>query len=97
MSSGKIAGNVIAKCIKAGDVSAKALSQYDAEVREELGKSLDKNYKIKEVVTKVSDKTMDVAAHSLQGVNFENVTITKLVKEIVTRNPALLKELVGLF
>ncbi|CAJ37194.1 NAD(P)/FAD-dependent oxidoreductase [Methanocella arvoryzae] len=96
MSSGRIAGNIIANCIRAGDVSAKALSRYDAEVREALGKSLDKNYKIKEVVTKVSDNTMNVAAHSLQGVDFENVTVTKLVKEIVTRNPALLKELVGL-
>lgn len=97
MASGRIAGNVLAKCIKAGDVSAQALARYDAEVKDTLGKTLEKNYKIKEVVTRVSDKTMDVAAHSLQGVSFENVTIPKLVKEIVTRNPILLKELVGLF
>ncbi len=96
MASGRIAGDVLAECIAAGDVSGKALAKYDRTVREELGKSLDKNYKIKEVVTKVSDRTMDVAAHSLQGVEFENVTIPKLVKEIVTRNPGVLKELVGL-
>ena len=96
MASGQIAGEVLAACIKKGDVSAKALSRYDMEVRETLGKSLEKNYKIKEVVTRVNDNTMNVVAHSLQGVSFENVTIPRLVKEIVTRNPALLKELVGL-
>jgi digeranylgeranylglycerophospholipid reductase len=96
MSSGRIAGSVIADCAKKGDFSAKALSTYDAKVREELGKSLDKNYRIKEVVTRVSDHTMDVVAHSLQGVVLENVTIPRLVKEIVTRNPGLFKELVGL-
>ncbi|HMK47578.1 MAG TPA: NAD(P)/FAD-dependent oxidoreductase [Methanocella sp.] len=96
MSSGRIAGDVIARCILDDDVSAKSLSSYDAEVRIELGKSLDKNYKIKEVITKVSDNTINVAAHSLKGVNFENVTVPRLVKEIVTRNPTLLKELVGL-
>lgn len=96
MASGRIAGNVIAECIRENDVSGKALTKYDKIVREELGKSLDKNYKIKEVVTRVSDHTMNVAAHSLQGVEFENFTIPKLVKEIVTRNPGVLKELVGL-
>jgi digeranylgeranylglycerophospholipid reductase len=96
MASGKIAGNVIAECIKANDVSAKPLIKYDRLVREELGKSLDKNYKIKEVVTRVNDNTMNLVAHSLQGVELENVTIPKLVKEIVMRNPGLLKELVGL-
>jgi digeranylgeranylglycerophospholipid reductase len=96
MASGKIAGNVIAESIKGGDVSAKALTKYDRLVREELGKSLDKNYKIKEVVTRVNDNTMNLVAHSLRGVELENVTIPKLVKEIVIRNPGLLKELVGL-
>ncbi len=67
MTSGRIAGNVIAESIKDGDMSAKALTQYDKLVREELGKSLDKNYKIKEVVTRVNDNTMDLVAHSLMA------------------------------
>ena len=96
MESGQIAGDVVAGCVRRGDVSAGALAEYDRRVREELGKSLDRNYRIKEVVTKVSDQTMNVVAHSLQGVELEDVTIPKLVKEIVTRNPGALKELVGL-
>ncbi|MCD1296007.1 digeranylgeranylglycerophospholipid reductase [Methanocella sp. CWC-04] len=97
LESGDIAGKVIAECIKAGDVSQAKLSKYDHEAREKLGKMLDRNYKVKEVVTGVSDNTMNAVAHSLQGVSFDDISIPKLLTEVVKRNPMVLKELVGLF
>ncbi|WP_174590728.1 NAD(P)/FAD-dependent oxidoreductase [Methanocella conradii] len=97
MVSGRIAGNVIADAIKAGDVSAKKLQRYDREVREALGKMLDRNYKAKEFVVKTSDEVMNAVAKSLVGVNFENMSVPKLLKEIITRNPGLFVELAGLF
>lgn len=97
MKSGKIAGDVIAECIKAKDVSAAKLSEYDRQVRDTLGKTLARNYKVKEIVTGVSDATMNSVAHSLQGVDMESMSVTQLLTVIVKHNPMLLKDLVGLF
>ncbi len=97
MVSGRIAGNVIADAIGANDVSARQLQRYDREVREELGKMLDRNYKAKEFIVKSSDDLMNSVARSLKDVNFENMSVPRLLKEIITRNPGLFIELAGLF
>lgn len=97
MASGKIAGDVISGAIKANDVSAKALLKYDREVRNELGKMLDRNYKAKELITTASDKMMNDVARSLHGIDFENMSVPMLIKEILKRNPGLFVELAGLF
>jgi digeranylgeranylglycerophospholipid reductase len=98
MTSGKLAGDAIASGIKAKDVSgAYLVKHYDAEVKDKLGKFLDRNYKVKEYVVNVPDKTMNSVARSLHGVNFEGISLPKLLKEITLRNPTLLPELVGLF
>jgi digeranylgeranylglycerophospholipid reductase len=97
MVSGRIAGNVIADAIKANDVSAKKLQRHDREVREALGKQLDRNYKAKEFVVRAEDSLMNSVARSLQGVNFEEMSVPRLLKEIITRNPSMFLELAGLF
>lgn len=97
MVSGRIAGNVIADAIKANDVSAKKLQRYDREVQEALGKMLDRNYKAKELVVKADDDLMNSVARSLMGVNFDNMSVPRLIKEILSRNPGLFVELAGLF
>jgi len=97
MVSGRIAGNVIADAIKANDVSAKKLQRHDKEVREALGKLLDRNYKAKEFVVKANDNLMNTVARSLSGVNLDDMSVPRLLKEIITRNPGLFIELAGLF
>ncbi|BAI60576.1 geranylgeranyl reductase [Methanocella paludicola SANAE] len=97
MVSGRIAGNVLADAIKANDLSVKKLQRYDREVREALGKQLDRNYKAKEFVVKAEDSLMNSVARSLHGVNFEEMSVPKLLKEIITRNPSMFLELAGLF
>jgi digeranylgeranylglycerophospholipid reductase len=97
MVSGRIAGNVIADAIKTNDVSAKKLLRYDREVREALGKMLDRNYKAKEFIVRSNDGLMNSVAKSLEKVNFEDMSVPRLLKEIITRNPGLFVELAGLF
>jgi digeranylgeranylglycerophospholipid reductase len=97
MVSGRIAGNVIADAVKANDVSAKKLQRYDREVREALGKMLDRNYRAKEFIVRSNDDLMNSVAKSIKGVNFEDMSVPKLLKEIITRNPGLFVELAGLF
>jgi digeranylgeranylglycerophospholipid reductase len=97
MVSGRIAGNVIADAIRSKDVSAKTLQRYDHEVRDALGRMLDRNYKAKEIVVRSSDDLMNSVAKSLQNVNFEDMSVPRLLKEIIARNPGLFVELAGLF
>ena len=97
MMSGKIAGDVIVEAIKAGDVSAAKLAKYDREVKAELGKSLERNYMAKEAIIKASDETMNKVARSLQGFDFDNMSVPGLIKVILIRNPGLFVELAGLF
>jgi len=97
MVSGRIAGNVIADAIKTNDVSAKKLQRYDREVREALGKMLDRNYRAKEFIVRSSDDLMNSVARSLKNVDFEDMSVPRLLKEIITRNPGLFVELAGLF
>jgi len=73
------------------------MQRYDREVREVLGKQLDRNYKAKEFVVKAQDSLMNSVARSLQGVNFEDMSVPRLLKEIITRNPSMFIELAGLF
>jgi digeranylgeranylglycerophospholipid reductase len=97
MVSGRIAGSVIADAIRSKDVSAKKLQRYDYEVRNALGKMLDRNYKAKEIVVRSNDDLMNSVAKSLQNVNFEDMSVPRLLKEIIARNPGLFVELAGLF
>ncbi len=97
MVSGRIAGNVIVDAIKSNDVSAKKLQKYDREVRDALGKSLDRNYKAKEFVVKANDSLMNTVAKSLSSVDLDDMSVPRLLKEIITRNPGLFVELAGLF
>lgn len=46
---------------------------------------------------KTSDNVINTVAKSLQGIDFENMSVPRLLKEIITRNPGIFLELAGLF
>ncbi len=58
MYTGKLAAQVASECISAGDCSKAALMPYDAEWRaSRMGKSLERNYKVKEFFIALDDKS----------------------------------------
>lgn len=65
--AGKIAADVIAKCIQKGDVSEKALSEYNKLWWEERGKKLKNVEKLREVMEKLSDDDFNMLADALTG------------------------------
>jgi digeranylgeranylglycerophospholipid reductase len=97
MTTGKLAGEVAAKAIRKGDVSVKALKEYEKRWRSSIGAAVKKSYRVKETLVNKTDRELNDLAHSIENVDFEELTVTELVIALVKRNPKLLLELRHLF
>lgn len=67
ITAGRMAGKVIKKAIDSGDVSAKALDEYNKVWWKERGNHLAKVVKVREAFEKMTDKNMNNLADSLSG------------------------------
>ena len=65
--AGKLAAETINKCIKKGDVSRRALSEYNRVWWDERGKKLQKVEKLRHVIEKLSDNDLNMLADALTG------------------------------
>jgi digeranylgeranylglycerophospholipid reductase len=94
MYTGKLAAQVAADCIGKGDVSKKALMKYDKEWRaSKMGKSIERNYNIKEYLIKQPDEKLNEIIHSVSNLNLKEFSTLNLIKEIIKVNPKLMLEL----
>ncbi len=94
MYTGKLAAEVAADCIGKGDVSRKALMRYDKEWRaSKMGKSIERNYHIKEYLIKQPDEKLNEIIHSVSNMNLSEFSTINLIKEIIKANPKLVLEL----
>jgi digeranylgeranylglycerophospholipid reductase len=81
MISGRIAGNVIADCVRKGDTSAAALGSYDQEIAKVLGPALDRNYILKEHLRKASDTKFALMFRAARAMGVEKFPISALLSE----------------
>ena len=89
-----VAAEVASDCIARGDLSGKALAAYDKKWREsDMGRSLARNYKIKEYFIRQTDDKFNRLIHSAATIDLEEFSIPELIREFVVRNPALLADL----
>lgn len=72
--AGEMAASVISSCLKKGDVSAKALSEYNRIWWKERGAKLKKVEKLREVVEKLSDDDLNMLSRSLSGDDLVELT-----------------------
>ncbi|PKL64554.1 MAG: digeranylgeranylglycerophospholipid reductase [Methanomicrobiales archaeon HGW-Methanomicrobiales-3] len=94
MYTGKLAAETAADCIGKGDVSKKALMSYDREWRaSKMGKSIERNYHIKEYLIRQSDEKLNEIIHSVSKLNLAEFSTMNLIKEIIKANPKLVLEL----
>ena len=63
MHAGKMAGEVCARAIRNGDVSAAALGEYERIWRETIGKTNERLYRIKELFVSLRDEDINESAH----------------------------------
>jgi len=93
----KIAGNVISEAVASKDYSIKLLNKYETEWRASVGKEIEKDYRVKELFMKMTDKQLNDLAHSLKDVKFSEMGTLSLIKQLVKHNPKMLFELRSLF
>jgi digeranylgeranylglycerophospholipid reductase len=94
MYTGRLAAEVAADCIGKGDLSKKALMRYDTEWRaSKMGKSIERNYNIKEYLIKQPDAKLNEIIHSVSNLNLQEFSTLNLIKEIIKVNPKLMLEL----
>jgi digeranylgeranylglycerophospholipid reductase len=94
MFTGQLAANVAVDCITKGDVSKKALMPYDNSWRaSKMGKSIERNYHIKEYLIKQPDEKLNAIIHSVSKLDLKEFSTLTLIKELLKANPKLLIEL----
>ncbi|MEN6517085.1 MAG: NAD(P)/FAD-dependent oxidoreductase [Methanospirillum sp.] len=94
MFTGRLAGQTAVDAIAHGDVSANALMAYDRGWRtSKLGKSLDRNYKVKEYFITLSDAKLNRLVHSISRMDLSKFSVLGVVTELVKHDPSLLLEL----
>lgn len=92
MKGGMHAGIVAASAIADGDFSESRLKEYDKNVRDDIGHEIDKYLKVKDYALSLSDEELDSVADAFQDIEFEKVSTTELVKNLIKVSPkALLK------
>jgi len=90
MAAGKIAGTVAAKAIQKNEKSSKFLKEYQKKWNEKVGKSHERYFRLKEWINDMTDEDLDQLAEMLQGIDSEDITLTKIFKLAVRKKPALL-------
>jgi digeranylgeranylglycerophospholipid reductase len=97
LEGGKLAGQVAKHAVQAQDSSRKVLKRYEAAWRASFGKTLERNYKIKDVFVTLSDADLNKLVHSLQGLPLEELSVAGIIKRLIARNPRLLTRISHLF
>ncbi len=93
MRAGAIAGEVAARAVAENDTSEDNLEEYEERWREVMGDKLEKYLKGKEVLLDLDDDELDDLADTLQDVNFDELSLTQMLKAVAKSNPKLMWKL----
>jgi len=93
---GKIAGEVIGKAVEEQNFSREFLMEYERRWKKAIGKKMERNYMVKEIMLSFDDKTLNMLADSLKDYKFDEFSTRGLIKALVTKHPTLLARLVPL-
>jgi digeranylgeranylglycerophospholipid reductase len=61
-----------------------------------MGKTIGRNWHIKEKFITLSDAKLNAIIHSAKAIDMKDFSTISLIKEIIKRNPLLLADLAGL-
>lgn len=94
MFSGKLAAETAVEAIKSGSTSKTMLSSYDKKWRmSSMGKSLVRDYAVKEVFTNLDDAKLNSLIHSMSDVSVDEINMKNLIMMVIRSNPWLIKEI----
>ncbi len=90
--AGKIAGEVLAKCVQEKDFSAERLQEYEKGWRAQMEERLYRDWMAKEKLVTLSDETFDKIIGTLAEVGVEKLNVYNILKVIEQRYPELVEE-----
>ena len=90
MDAGALAGSVAVASIADGDVSAERLGEYEKKWFALKGKSLSRDWTVKEKFVKLSDAQLNGFMHSLEGVEFKKMHLSEILLHLLRKNPRML-------
>jgi digeranylgeranylglycerophospholipid reductase len=93
MRAGVIAGEIAADLVPKGEVDKEAFQVYEKRWRETIGKSITRNFAVKEFFVDLTDDDLNRLIHSLDGVNVAELDLKGLLKVLLRQNPKLLLKL----
>jgi digeranylgeranylglycerophospholipid reductase len=97
MKAGFFAASVASKAVEKKDYSAKMLARYDKLWKGDFGKSLHRNKILQQKLIKMDDRALNKLARSIAGCNLKEISVRRLVIELIKKNPGLLWDIKDLF
>lgn len=97
MVAGKIAGQVAARAVAAGDVRAKSLQEYPRRWHKAEGKNHQIFYKLKNYIYKLTDGELDAIARVGLSVPLHNRTMLTLFRAALVKKPSMILDAVRVF
>jgi len=93
MRAGVMAGEIAADLVPKGELDKKSLQVYEKRWRETIGKSISRNFAVKEFFVDLTDDDLNRLTHSLDGVDVAELDLKGLLKVLLRQNPKLLLKL----
>jgi digeranylgeranylglycerophospholipid reductase len=90
--AGKVAGEVAAQAVKAGDYSKKFFQAYEKGWRAKFEDQMYRNWMAKEKLVTLDDATFDKACEVLASAELEKVNTIEILRLIQRKYPELVKE-----
>ncbi|AGK61601.1 2,3-di-O-geranylgeranylglyceryl phosphate reductase [Archaeoglobus sulfaticallidus PM70-1] len=97
IKGGYFAGKVAKEAVDAENYSKEFLRRYDEMWKNDFGKTLHRNKLLQKKFLKLSDETLDRLIRSIAGYNLEEISVKRLVLELIKKNPKLLWDIRHLF
>ncbi|MFC1563123.1 NAD(P)/FAD-dependent oxidoreductase [candidate division KSB1 bacterium] len=97
MKAGRIAGNVAADAVLAGDVSKKVLKRYPEQWNSTVGEINERCYRMKKVIFNFSDKSLNILAKSFNENSNEKLTIKGIFIRALKKHPSLVTDAIKVF
>jgi flavin-dependent dehydrogenase len=99
MRCAEIAADVATQALSKGDLSERALAEYDRRWRAELGEEFRRALYLRRLFTRLSDDELDRVVHSLKGAHLAATIVafgdidfpTHVVRELLKESPGLVR------
>ncbi len=93
IEAGNIAGEIIGEAVKKQRFDKEMLLPYEEKLEITLYRKLKRNYKVKEILLGMDDKTLNMLADSLKDYKFDELSTLSLIRVLVSKHPSLLIKL----